>query len=109
MASEHDLVLLFKVKQGCVEIDLETLMDESSDAALVEVSSIKRLNTAVRGLGTEKVSTMREMKEFKSKIHATNWETECLDFRAGEVMRRPETHNVPCPAQCLASIMHNAP
>jgi hypothetical protein len=84
-ANEHDLVLLFKVKQGCVEIDLETLMDESSDAALVEASTIVSLNGKVRELGTDKVATMKDSKEFKSKIHATNWETEVLDFRAEEV------------------------
>lgn len=75
-ANEDDLVLLFKVKQGCVEIDLETIMDESSDTVLVEASNIISLNGMVRELGTEKVATMIDSKEFKSKIHATNWETE---------------------------------
>ncbi len=51
----------------------------------VECSRIKSLNESVRELGREKVDVMTEMKDFRTKIHAINWELECLEFRAEEV------------------------
>jgi hypothetical protein len=51
----------------------------------VECSRIKALNEAVRELGKEKVDVMLEMKDFRTKIHAINWETQCLEFKAQEV------------------------
>lgn len=80
-----------RVKQGTVEIDMETIMDETSDGSMVEVNSINTLNQAVRGLGGEKVSIMEELKDFRTKIHAVNWEIECLEFKADEVRARTRT------------------
>ncbi len=57
----------------------------------VECSRIKDLNKAVRELGKEKVDVMTEMKDFRTKIHAINWEIECLEFKAEEV-RGPRTY-----------------
>jgi len=105
-SEQYDLVMLFKVKQGTVEIDMETVMDEASDGAMVEVGSINTLNTAVRALGKEKVVTMGETKDFKSKIHATNWDIECLDFKAEEV--GPHRYIVRC-VSCMYVCVHLYP
>ena len=80
-----NLVMLLDLKQGQVEVDMEQLLDETFDAAMMEGSQISQLNSIIEGLGATKVEMMAETKSFRNKIHGVSWHNEMLDFKAIEV------------------------
>jgi len=81
----YDLVMLLTVKQGQVEMEIENMLDDVNDGAMLEVSLIRKLNEVVKGLGKEKVGMMAETMQFRKKIHSINWENGMLDFKSDEV------------------------
>ena len=81
----YNLALLLDIKQGQVEVDVEQLLDENFDAALMEVSHVSKLNAMITRLGSEKVDMMTEQKSVSNKIHGLNWHNNMLDFKALEV------------------------
>ena len=81
----YNLALLLDVKQGQVEVDVEQLLDEGFDAALMEQSQISKLNSLITGLGSGKVDMLTEQKSISNKIHGLNWHNDMLDFKAMEV------------------------
>jgi WD40 repeat protein len=81
----YNLVMLLHLKQGQVEVDMDQLLDETFDAAMMEGSQISQLNSIIEGLGGQKVEMMAETKSFRNKIHGVSWHNEMLDFKAMEV------------------------
>jgi hypothetical protein len=67
-----NLVMLLDLKQGQVEVDMEQLLDETFDAAMMEGSQISQLNSIIEGLGATKVEMMAETKSFRNKIHGVS-------------------------------------
>ena len=81
----YNLTLLLDVRQGQIEVNVEQMMDDNFDAALLEVAQISQLNALITALGTEKVEMMTDSKSVRNKIHGLKWTNESLDFKAMEV------------------------
>lgn len=81
----YNFVMLLDLKQGQVEVDMDQLLDETFDAAMMEGSQISQLNSIIEGLGGQKVEMMAETKSFRNQIHGVSWHNEMLDFKAMEV------------------------
>ncbi|KAM4675995.1 cilia- and flagella-associated protein 43 [Discoglossus pictus] len=69
-----DLTVQFLLKQGQVEVDNTNLIPNYADALLLHRSVIEDLNSTIRGLGEQKISTMVESKDFRKGIFLLEWE-----------------------------------
>ncbi|KAM9311181.1 cilia- and flagella-associated protein 43 [Gastrophryne carolinensis] len=69
-----DLTVQFILKQGQVEVESADLIPNYADAILLHRSVIEDLNSAIRGLGEQKIASMIESKDFRKGIFQLEWE-----------------------------------
>eukprot|EP00741_Cyanophora_paradoxa_P010843 tig00020544_g10483.t1 len=77
-----DLELLCKLKQGQVEVEQAAVVTDYADGVLVQRSVVVDLNNIIRQLGKEKVTILKEIKDFRKGIHQLEWENKRLDMEA---------------------------
>jgi hypothetical protein len=69
---------------GQVEVEIEQMLDETFDAAMIEISQMDKLNSLIQDLGTQKVDMMTDTKTIRNRIHGIRWHNEMLDHKAIE-------------------------
>jgi len=85
-ADAFDLPMFLKLKQGQLEVSADTLSDDKGDAALVELSRIRLLNTAVVTAGKDKVEALKETLTLRRRIANVEWNNDFLDHKADEMV-----------------------
>eukprot|EP01027_Heterolobosea_sp_BB2_P007823 GEZU01011608.1.p1 GENE.GEZU01011608.1~~GEZU01011608.1.p1 ORF type:complete len:356 (-),score=158.82 GEZU01011608.1:252-1319(-) len=84
----YNLDLLFRFKQGQIEVEQEAVVTDYSRAILVNKSVILELNDAIVASGNEKVKILKEIKDTRKENHRVEWLIEKLDFDAQEVQAK---------------------
>jgi hypothetical protein len=77
-----NLELLIRVKQGQDEMESDTVVTDYSDAVVIPRSIVESVNGDIVKLGTERVSILTKMKDFKKLINFQKWEEEFLHMQA---------------------------
>ena len=88
MSAGSDLDLTFMLKQGQVEVEQAAVATDFSDAEIVEKNVINANNSLITNSGSEKVSILHEIKDFRKGIHQLQWENSRLDLEEEELLQR---------------------
>ncbi len=73
-----NLELLAKLKQGCDEMESDSVVTDYSDAALIPRALVDAANTDILRQGSEKVGILTKIKDFRKSINVMKWEHEYL-------------------------------
>ncbi len=73
-----NLELLIKLKQGCDEMESDSVVTDYSDAALIPRAMVDSANSDILKQGSEKVGTLTKIKDFRKSINVMKWEHEYL-------------------------------
>ncbi|KAJ3361927.1 Cilia- and flagella-associated protein 43 [Allomyces javanicus] len=84
-AHSYDLVELWSLKQGQVEVAPAPVVTDYSSAVLLHRASVEQLNGVIAALGKQKLDALREMKNYRRGILALDWELKVLAFQAEDV------------------------
>ncbi|KAJ3374380.1 Cilia- and flagella-associated protein 43 [Allomyces arbusculus] len=84
-AHSYDLVELWSLKQGQVEVTPAPVVTDYSSAVLLHRASVEQLNSVIAALGKQKLDALREMKNYRRGILALDWELKVLAFQAEDV------------------------
>jgi hypothetical protein len=88
MVDASNLEVLFKLKQGQVEVEQAAVVTDYSNASLINRATIENLNSVIRSLGKEKVNLLREMKNAKKTIKKKKWENKRLDMIGEDLVEK---------------------
>merc|ERR1719230_858887 len=65
----YDIEVLFKLKQGQVEVPQAAVVTDYSDAVVLDKEVVQSRNRRILELGKEKVSTLNTIKDFRKRIN----------------------------------------
>lgn len=85
---EYDIEILFKLKQGQVEVPQAAVVTDYSDAIVIQNDVVESRNTRIIELGKEKVSTLETIKEFRKKLSLIQWEYKMLQMQTTDLEER---------------------
>ncbi|KOO24730.1 wd repeat-containing protein 96 [Chrysochromulina tobinii] len=83
-----NLELPFKLKQGQVEVEEAAVVTDFSTALLIHRSEVVDLNREIRKLGAEKVTILKEIRDFRKGIVYMQWEGTKADMEAADLTQR---------------------
>lgn len=85
---EYDIELLFKLKQGQVEVPQAAVVTDYSDAVVIDNEVVESRNRRILELGAEKVGTLGVIKEFRKKLSLIQWEYKMLQMQTSDLEER---------------------
>ena len=88
LKEDWNLELPFKLKQGQVEVEEAAVVTDFGGALLIHRSQVADLNGEVRKLGKEKVTILREIRDFRKGIVMLEWENKKFDMECEDAIER---------------------
>jgi len=85
---EYDIEILFKLKQGQVEVPQAAVVTDYSDAVVIDNEVVESRNRRILELGKEKVGTLGVIKEFRKKLSLIQWEYKMLQMQTTDLEER---------------------
>lgn len=83
-----DIEILFKLKQGQVEVPQAAVVTDYSDAVVIDKEVVESRNRRILQLGKEKVGTLDTTKEFRKKLNLIHWEYKMLSSQTSDLEER---------------------
>jgi len=83
-----DIEILFKLKQGQVEVQQAAVVTDYSDAVVIDKEVVESRNRRILQLGKEKVGTLDTTKEFRKKLNLIHWEHKMLAMQTLDLEER---------------------
>jgi hypothetical protein len=83
-----DIEILFKLKQGQVEVPQAAVVTDYSDAVVIDKEVVESRNRRILHLGKEKVGTLDTTKEFRKKLNLIHWEHKMLSSQTSDLEER---------------------
>merc|ERR1712190_18947 len=84
----YDIEILFKLKQGQVEVPQAAVVTDYSDAVVIDNEVVESRNRRILELGSEKVGTLGVIKEFRKKLSLIQWEYKMLRMQTTDLEER---------------------
>jgi hypothetical protein len=84
----YDIEILFKLKQGQVEVPQAAVVTDYSDAVVINNQVVESRNDRILVLGKEKVGTLETTKEFRKKLNLIHWEHKMLSAKTSDLEER---------------------
>jgi hypothetical protein len=84
----YDIEILFKLKQGQVEVQQAAVVTDYSDAVVIDKEVVEMRNRRILHLGKEKVGTLDTTKEFRKKLNLIHWEHKMLAMQTMDLEER---------------------
>jgi len=84
----NDIEIMFKLKQGQVEVPQAAVVTDYSDAIVIDQEVVESRNRRIIGLGKDKVGTLETIKEFRKKLNLIQWEYKMLAFQTHDLEER---------------------
>merc|ERR1712066_847639 len=81
----YDIEILFKLKQGQVEVPQAAVVTDYSDAIIIEKEVVESRNRRILELGKEKIGTLETTKEFRKKLNLIQWEHQMLAMQTSDL------------------------
>lgn len=87
----YDIEILFKLKQGQVEVPQAAVVTDYSDAVVIDKEVVESRNRRILELGKGKhgkVETLETIKEFRKKLNLIQWEHKMLALQTSDLEER---------------------
>eukprot|EP00930_Biecheleria_cincta_P052010 TRINITY_DN3722_c0_g3_i1.p1 TRINITY_DN3722_c0_g3~~TRINITY_DN3722_c0_g3_i1.p1 ORF type:complete len:1802 (-),score=452.39 TRINITY_DN3722_c0_g3_i1:21-5426(-) len=84
----YDIEVLFKLKQGQVEVPQAAVVTDYSDAIVIGHEVVESRNGRIQELGKNKVAVMNTIKEFRKKLSLLEWEHSMLGMQTTDLEER---------------------
>jgi len=84
----YDVELLFKLRQGQVEVPQAAVVTDYSDAVIIDTEVVDSRNRRIQELGKHKVGTLETTKEFRKKMLVLEWEQRTLAMSTTDLEQR---------------------
>jgi len=84
----YDIEMLFKLKQGQVEVPQAAVVTDYSDAIVIDQEVVESRNRRIQELGQEKVGILETTKEFRKKLNFIQWEHKMLAMQTTDLEER---------------------
>merc|ERR1712151_1333413 len=84
----YDIEVLFKLRQGQVEVPQAAVVTDYSDAVVIDQEVVESRNRRILELGKSKVSTLDTTKVFRKKLGLLQWEHRMLAMRTLDLEER---------------------
>merc|ERR1712157_390102 len=85
---EYDIEILFKLKQGQVEVPQAAVVTDYSDAVVIDNEVVESRNRRILELGKDKTGTLETIKEFRKKLSLIQWEYKMLQMQTTDLEER---------------------
>lgn len=85
---EFDIEILFKLKQGQVEVPQAAVVTDYSDAVVIDTEVVEKRNRRILEIGKDKVGTLETIKEFRKKLSLIQWEYKMLQMQTLDLEER---------------------
>eukprot|EP00727_Mastigamoeba_balamuthi_P004157 m51a1_g13739 hypothetical protein (1077) ;mRNA; f:165001-168514 len=103
-----NLELLFKLKQGQIEVEQAPVVTRYDDSAIIETSIVEELNGQIREFAREKASLLEEIMNTKKLIQKKRWENQGLDMQAQDLQDKTKFLQLLRQAQELSALERRA-
>jgi hypothetical protein len=87
-SSQLDSTAYFELRSGLVEVAGGPLMHDDSDCIMVDRAEIQELNTVIRHFNDEKVSILRDIRDFRKGILSLQWRDQMRGLKLDELAHR---------------------
>merc|ERR1712039_591855 len=84
----YDIEVLFKLRQGQVEVPQAAVVTDYSDAVVIDQEVVESRNRRILELGKSKVSTLDTTKVFRKKLGLLQWEHRMLAMQTLDLEER---------------------
>merc|ERR1719450_1006654 len=84
----YDIEIMFKLKQGQVEVPQAAVVTDYSDAVVIDSEVVESRNRRILELGKEKVGILNTIKEFRKKLNLIQWEHKMLALQTTDLEER---------------------
>merc|ERR1712190_295791 len=84
----YDIEILFKLRQGQVEVPQAAVVTDYSDAVVIHQEVVESRNRRILELGKSKVSTLDTTKVFRKKLGLLQWEHRMLAMQTLDLEER---------------------
>jgi len=84
----YDIEILFKLKQGQVEVPQAAVVTDYSDAIVIDQEVVESRNRRITDLGKDKVHILTKIKEFRKSLSLLDWEHEMLALQTTDLEER---------------------
>ncbi|CAJ1330696.1 unnamed protein product [Effrenium voratum] len=84
----YDIEILFKLKQGQVEVPQAAVVTDYSDAIVINQEVVESRNRRITDLGKDKVHILTKIKEFRKSLSLLDWEHEMLSLQTTDLEER---------------------
>ncbi|OLQ07002.1 putative ribosome biogenesis protein RLP24 [Symbiodinium microadriaticum] len=84
----YDIEILFKLKQGQVEVPQAAVVTDYSDAIVIDQEVVESRNRRITELGKDKVHILTKIKEFRKSLSTLDWEHEMLALQTTDLEER---------------------
>jgi len=84
----YDIEILFKLKQGQVEVPQAAVVTDYSDAIVIDQEVVESRNRRILELGKDKVGTLHTIKEFRKRLNLIQWEHKMLALNTLDLEER---------------------
>lgn len=84
----YDIEMLFKLKQGQVEVPQAAVVTDYSDAIVIDQEVVESRNRRIQELGQEKVGILETTKEFRKQLNFIQWEHKMLAMQTTDLEER---------------------
>lgn len=80
----YNLDMLFRFKQGQVEVKQDLLVTDYSDAILINKNIVQNYNQSIRSHAVQNIKQMHKSKEVCKRIRKTEWENELIQMETDD-------------------------
>jgi len=84
----YDIEIVFKLKQGQVEVPQAAVVTDYSDAIVIDNEVVEARNRRIQELGQEKVGILETTKEFRKQLNFIQWEHRMLAMQTTDLEER---------------------
>lgn len=103
----YDIEVLFKLKQGQVEVPQAAVVTDYSDAVVIDRDVVELRNKRIVALGDHKIGTLGVIKEFRRKLNLIQWEHKKLALETTDLEERAKDMQMLRVTKGLQSILKN--
>jgi len=84
----HDIEILFRLRQGQVEVPQAAVVTDYSDAIVIDEEVVESRNRRIVELGKDKGRILGTIKEFRKRLNLLQWEHKMLGMKTCDLEER---------------------
>jgi WD40 repeat protein len=85
---QYDVEILFKLRQGQVEVPQAAVVTDYSDAVVIDTEVVESRNRRIKALGKDKIGILETTMEFRKQLNLIQWEHKMLALQTSDLEER---------------------